>query len=453
LSSHIFGFLFIFAAQSAAADTASLRMQNSQYISSGAAYYRDGAAGDNTSLTLKLQRQKRLRKNVVSELDLKNEFSATENWNYFNLYQAHVKFRGPMNVAMNAGRKIETWSAMEDEWRQGVFQPRYTQNKLRTETAGNVGLFTSSSVRSFVWTAAVMPVFVPDLGAHFWVSDHKFASKNPWFDPPAPTFKFREQIHEIHYSVDKPRVEEVMAHPGAMVKVERSLSAVGSRMAVGYKPVPQLLLGFPSLNKVIIGSNGSHLDVVVTPRVQYHWVASTDVWFKRAGWTLGAGLTHDRPNEDRMPSGWTSQTYSPAWIWSLSASRALEAEGAEAARIKFGVIKIEGGVGRDRGEFATERSLFEGRFQYDEAYMTGVMVPLRRVFKNPLELEARVIYDRVQNGGTVSASAGYSFSRDWRVDADADLLGLAGNNAENENGFFSTYRANDRVGMGMTYVF
>ncbi len=448
--------MVLLMSSSAFANTTALRLQNSQYVSSGATFYREDAGHNNSSISLSLDREQRWRKNFGFKAQIKDEYSATENWNYLNIYQSHLNTRLPAglnSVALSAGRKIETWSSTEDDWKIGVFQPRYVQNKLRPETAGLTGFFFSAPVQSYLLTVGVLPIFVPDLGCHFWVDNNKFTSKNPWFDPPAPTYLFRDQNNDIHYSANKPTVEKVLANPGLSAKIEKSGSELGTRFAAAYKPVPQLLYGFPSLNKVVIGSTEDYLSVAVTPRVVYHWVASTDIWRRQGQWTLGAGLTHDHPVPDQLKDGWTSQTFSPAWIWSFSASRPLEAGGTSAARIKFGLLKIEGGLGRDRGEFARQRTLFEGRFQYNEAYMAGLMFPLRGILRSAIDTEAKVIFDRIQNGGAISLSAGYNINRDWRVDGDVDILGLAGNRAENENGFFSSYRANDRMGMGMTYVF
>lgn len=438
--------------RAASADTASLRLQNSQYVSSGAQFYREDAAGDNSSLSLQLQREKRFGKNRLLKADIKDEFSATENWNYLNVYQSYFQFRAPLNVTAQVGRKLETWSTTDDEWKQGIFQSRYMQNKLMPEPAGLTGVFLSSSAGANVWTLGLLPAFVPDLGAHFWVNDeNKFTSRNPWFDPPASRYRLGEFTHDIHYSLDKPRTEEVLANPGVVAKLERSTGGVGTRLSAAYKPVPQLLLGFPVLDRVVIADGEDYLHVEVTPKVVYHAVGSLDVWGRAAGWNLTGGLTYDRPERPAVEDSWVWQAYKPAWIWSAMASRPLS--GAGGPVVKFGLLKIEGGLGKDRGEFAGEKSVFEGRFQYDEAYMAGLQWPVRGLFKSALETEAKVVYDRIQNGGVVNLSAGYSFSREWRVDGDMDLLGLTGSSAQNPDGFLSTYRANDRFGLGMSYVF
>lgn len=431
--------------------TASLRLQNSQYFSSSTNFYREDAAASNSSISLQLEQDKRFGKRFALKSNVKDEYSATENWNYLNVREAYGQYRPPINLTAQVGRKIETWSATDDEWKQGIFQSRYMQNKLRPETAGLTGVFLSSSVGANLFTVAMMPVFVPDLGTHFWVSNDKLTSRNPWFDPPAERFRLNGMSHDIHYSLDKPSAGEVLAHPGVAAKVERSTGMIGARFSAAYKPVPQLLLGFPVANRFVLNSDGNYLNVEITPKVAYHSVASADIWGRAGGWTLTGGLTYDRPVNDAVDEDWIWQNYKPAWIWSGMAMRPLFSNGE--TKVKLGFLKVDGGAGQDRGIYASRETVFEGRFQYDEAYLAALSWPIRGIFKNAFETEAKVVYDRIQNGGVVSIGAGYSFSRDWRVDGEMDLLGLTGERAEKADGFFSTYRSNDRFGLGMSYVF
>jgi hypothetical protein len=440
----------VFSGAALAADTATLRLQNSQYVSSGANYYREDASGENSSISVQLQREKRFGKKLLLKGDVQDEFSATENWNYLNVYQSYLQYRTPVNVTVQVGRKLETWSSTDEEWKQGIFQPRYTQNKLAPEAAGLTGVFLNTSAGANLFTAGVL-AFVPDLGAHFWVEDHKLTSRNPWFDPPASRFRIDGVSHDIHYKINKPSAGEVVANPGVVVKVERSAGPVGVRAAGAYKPIPQLALGFPVLGKMVVGSDENYLNIEVTPRVVYHAVFSGDVWGRVGGWNLAGGLIRDFPVRDGVDETWVSQTYKPAWIWSALASRPIAQSGGPS--VKFGLFKVDGGYGRDRGEYASDKSVFEKRFQYDEAYMAGLSWPIRGLFKSPLETEAKVVFDRLQNGGVFRLGAGYSFNRDWRVDGEMDLLGLTGERAQNPDGFLSTYRANDRMGLGMSYVF
>lgn len=445
-------FILLGSLRALAADSTSLRLGSDQYIRSDTAYFRDSASASDTSLSLIVQKEWRIVKSIKFKTDLQNEFSGAERWNYLNIHQAYLTSKLPEQMRVDLGRKRETWASFDDEWKQGVFEPRYLQNKLNPQSAGLTGVYFSAPVRSWFVTAAVLPIHIPDLGAHFDVEDNHFVSRNPWFVPPADTYQVRAPS-PIHYDVDKPSMSEVAAHPGAALKVERSGARFGLRMAAAYKPVPQFLVRFPSENRVVISSQADYLDIRIQPTIVYHAVGALESWTEAGGWTLTGSVAYDRPDPVSVPNGYTSQTFSPAWLWSLQASHALGLEGSEAARIKFGLLKVDGGVGEDKGEFARQTSLFEGRFQYNEAYLAALYWPIRGWFRRPMITEARIVYDRLQNGGMVGLSAGYSLLRDWRIDGSFDFLGLMNGPAQVSDGFFSRFRSNDRVGLGMSYVF
>ncbi|NJL25261.1 MAG: hypothetical protein HC902_08835 [Calothrix sp. SM1_5_4] len=56
-------------------------------------------------------------------------------------------------------------------------------------------------------------------------------------------------------------------------------------------------------------------------------------------------------------------------------------------------------------------------------------------------------------GGVVSLAAGMNFTRELRADFELDILGLLEKSAQVKDGFFSAFRANDRVALGVSYVF
>ncbi|MGE0527550.1 MAG: hypothetical protein AB7G93_12625 [Bdellovibrionales bacterium] len=97
--------------------------------------------------------------------------------------------------------------------------------------------------------------------------------------------------------------------------------------------------------------------------------------------------------------------------------------------------------------------MFERRFQYSEAYLVGLHFPFRSGLRFPLATDWSVRYDRRQNAGAFSARLAMNFTRAWRGQLELDVLGLVGSKGEVEDGFLSTYRANDRIALGMSYVF
>lgn len=430
----------------------SLSVQNSQYVSYGRAYYRTGAADSNLSLALRMDEQARWR-GFKFRLAAKNEFSATENWNYADVHDLHVEWRtGDSKIAL--GRTLDTWSEWEQDWHQGIFQPRYLENKLRPEFAGLTGIFISQSFAAVKITAGYLPVYLPDFAAHFAVEDHKFVSRNPWFSPPASTFSFQNVAGDLHYSVRAPETSKLIAHQGGVAKIEFNQDGYFARLSAAYKPAQQLMLGFPSFNQLKISATDDFMNIRITPRVMYQRVLNADQLLRAGAWTLGTSVAYENP-EDKVPGDYTAAAAGEIWVYALSASRALEAEGKNAARLQLGAMKLTGGHQADLGKFAQggNRTLFERRYQFYEAYSMGLSKSWRGIGRFPLETGLKLVYDRLQNGGVVSFNCGMNFAKELRADLQVDYLGLFEGHAEISDGFLADYRANDRVGVGMTYAF
>jgi hypothetical protein len=134
-------------------ETGTLSLKNSQYVSSGQTYFRDAASGENASVELGVDGQARWRK-LTGRLRAKDEYSATERWNYLDIYELSAAYPLGASASLIAGRHLETWNAWEADWHQGVFQPRYMQNKARPEFAGLTGFFLTNKEKSTAFTLA-----------------------------------------------------------------------------------------------------------------------------------------------------------------------------------------------------------------------------------------------------------------------------------------------------------
>ncbi len=431
----------------------SLSFQNSQYLSSGEAFYQSGAARENTSVRLNANRELTFKKYGVVRGQLSDEWSATEKWNYLNINQAYVGARFK-SLQISGGRKLETWAEWESTWNQGVFQPRYMQNRLHPEAAGLTGVFLSSGGENWGATLAYLLLNIPDLGAHFYTKDNHFVSKNPWFHSPASQFIFENVPTDIHYSLKSPELSYVADRPGAAGKVEYRDGGYLSRASVAYKPISQLSLGFPSQNQFINGATDSYMKIDIHPRVIYERVVNWDNKIESKDWSASGSIAYDEPANDLGPDNNTSQQFQPAWIYSGRVEHGLEESGPRATRVEAGFLKIAGGDARDSGRFAGSTSLFERRFQYQEAYYLGLTMDLRGQTRYPLENHVRVTYDRLQNGAVFSFNSGMFVNENWHADFSAEFLGLVSSqSAQVSDGFLSSYRANDRVGLGLSYVY
>jgi hypothetical protein len=433
----------------------SFELLSAQYFRANTNFYRSGAKAENNSFTLNLQERRTWGKRRSAEISMRNEYSSSEEANYLNVHQVYAAYRLDSGVQLSFGRKMEDWSTWENTWSQGLFQSRYIQNRLHPEMAGLSGLFINLPRGRHDFLLALLPMSVPEFGPRFFVRDGKFVSPNPWFNPPASMFEYRQQFGAIRYSLNRPTTLEAISYPGFAARYQfRPQENHHLRISYAFKPLPLFLLGFPSRERVQVRVEGEEMGVEINTRMLYHQVLSTDYTFRAANWDIGISAVYERPSLDTGPADWTSQQIGPALIGSITASRSLEDSGAQAARLRLSAMKMIGGDRPDQGDFANPTSsLFERRYQYTEAYMLGLQKPLRGWMREPIINEVSLLYDRMQNGGFARLSSTIAFERNWRAELRLDVLGLMGESGVIKDGFLGNYRANDRVAMGMSYVF
>src|SRR5205814_9510507 len=61
---------------------------------------------------------------------------------FFEMPEAYVgTTREQSDLQIAAGRKLEHWNRLDDDWRLGIWQPRYRWDYLDPETVGLTGAF------------------------------------------------------------------------------------------------------------------------------------------------------------------------------------------------------------------------------------------------------------------------------------------------------------------------
>lgn len=425
---------------------AKVYIQNSQYLRSNTVFFRPGAKDEFVSLGVELKGQWYSQPRQSFYVDIGNQYNGGEDVNYFKPRQAYFTWESGDITQLSLGRKKYLYSRQDEFWSQGIWQPRFMDDKLHNDTAGLVGAFWDITSRSGDrgLTVFALPIHIPELGPEHQLQEGRFVSANPWFRPPAQSLRFRENRVPIDYDLARPRNEEVASHPGGGFLVE--WGAV--RGAYAYKPIPQMLLGFPTTKNLNIATGRANIHV--HPRVVYHHLTTLEVEKKFSDWEVWLSATGEVPDADPLPDNWTMQTADPALNigGTLAYNHALSGQ-----RFSLGFMRLWGGDGRDRGVISNELSLFERRYQYQEAVQIG----WNRRFGLPrsqILLGARSLYDFAQKGMVVSTDLGWQLDSQWGAHLRADFMGLVSSQGSRvEDGFVGLYRSNDRVQAGINYVF
>jgi hypothetical protein len=113
----------------------------------------------------------------------------------------------------------------------------------------------------------------------------------------------------------------------------------------------------------------------------------------------------------------------------------------------------DGGDTVEEGPLATTRgSVFGSRLNYTRAFSLALKSSLIRGFEKGLDASLRWIEDVNQRGSVLMSEIRYRPTREWTVALMADFLG-SGAPENDRSGLITRFRGNDRVGLGVLYVF
>ena len=424
-----------------------IEMNSSQYLDSSEYYFPSYANSSNESFMLRSSGEKSGKSGWKASWDAETEYSASENWNYFRPHEGYVSYQ-----EFSLGRKKITWSQWEEPWGQTMVQPRFTDDRLHNSQAGLIGAFYDHEGKYFNVHLVFSPIYIPEMGPHYWLADQHFTSRNPWFHAPTTNVDFAGQETNLNYSVNQPDDWTVMNRPGGGGTFEwRPSDHTFARVSEAFLPITQIMFGFPLNGQFSLQSDS--MDINLTPRFLYHNVVNSDFVVQNKQSEVGVSLSDDLPIQDQLPvaENWELQRTTNAII--ASAYYTQYFTDSRASSFTASALKIWGGDQPDQGQIISTQTLFGRRYDFTEA--VSARLHKRWMAGSTVSIDGglRVLYDYFENGLIYSGEVSSQLSKSFAVRLAYDFFGLLPGNPEMPDGFIDVYRGNDRVSMGMSYVF
>jgi len=348
------------------------------------------------------------------------------------------------------GRKIETWSEFDDQWKLGLWQPLARWDYIRPETQGLVGLFFDVKANSLIrLTAAYTPLFVPDQGPGFKLKDGQFQSDNRWFLAPHQNIELNGVQSPTFYTIDRPQTWDVVNQQGGAVKIEAGDFGQGTWVRASYANMPsnQLHLGIDP------GQSVNETSLVIHPMVVRHEVATLESGFRWEKSAVMASYTIDNPAKPDLPAIWEESTLRKTRFLGLSYEHKLPLGEIKQSIIKAHYLKrwddsdrtsATPGVVGDQVETSLDR------FPYEEMLGLEWSARLWNTVRRDLRLGFKYLYSIPEKGALLTSFMNYKADRFWQFNLGFDVIGAPG---AGTRGLMGRYRSNDRVMAGVSYVF
>jgi hypothetical protein len=377
--------------------------------------------------------------------------SVQEDEFYWNLREAYqTKSRGKTQISW--GRKLQTWSATDEFWQLGVWQPRFTWDEVHTHQNGLTGYFWQRKANAKNdFTFFVSPIFLPEFGQNYKEQNGQIVSANPWFSPPPKSLSLFGQVNPIWLSVDEPTAQDVVFKPSAAIAWDFETQYQKTHLAYAYKPMNQPYTSIDYFYRMV--ENRGAAIVTIHPSFPYEHVATLEETVGNDNHQATVGVTFQKPEITRAPTTEISRNQPEQWTSTIVYTGQIYQSARRKITIGAGYIHVDGGIGPDLGENAGANSLYELRPRWlDATHVRLAHQTFGRVTRSDY-FEA--FYDEKQNGGLVSLGSEFQKNNVWKLGLRADWIGLLTekNLGLYESSFVSTYRANDRIQVDAKYVF
>lgn len=370
----------------------------------------------------------------------------------FVVHEANLEKKSGTDVTTTVGRKKAFWSALDDRWQLGLWQPQFAIDALRPEDQGLTGLFLDWKTSNFELMGFASPVFIPTMGPDIREDNGSLKSDSRWYREPTSSTTVNSRVKSISYDLNIPELSKLVLNPSSAVMGRWGSRERGAWLggAWGYKPVNALILK----HEIFQSISQDRVDVTLSPDVDYHNIFSTDLGYSFETVQASVSYLEDRPRNKGADVDYAIQKLEPVKAYSVQLDWLVRNFFNKTVQFQFSYLKVNGGGITDVTSSGRpdDITLFDSRLKFTDAASVGLQGQLLQIYRRPLIAKFKYLYDWDQRGSLVNSEFQLYPEKSWAVVLGADVLGVD-DETYKPSGFLNQFRANDRVYGGMTYVF
>jgi hypothetical protein len=344
---------------------------------------------------------------------------------------------------ISVGRRLYDWSAMDDEWKMGIWSPRFNWEPIRPEQIGLTGAFYTYQSKKWRILGFASPISIPERGFPVRQEEGRLTSAGPFYVAPPDRVVLQGREVPVRYDINYPSTDQLIMNPSVAMQVrygeEMGVWAQGS---YGIKPIHQVDLAVSP--KYFLQED--QVRVSVNPRILTHQLLTAEGGYRDRRFSIWASGSVERPFGEATPEDWITQPVGSTVI--LSAG--IRGRMTDTIQLSFSGISIDETTPEKR---ANDIQIdLASRFMFRRALkMRGEWDAGRKV-----SYGAGWVMDVADRSSLVSMDLNfYPGFRDPGAKGGAWLLNVGGDLffSNTSQGFLGQFLGNDRVRGGVAYAF
>jgi len=366
--------------------------------------------------------------------------------NYLNITEIYFQYKPSENEKLYLGRKLMTWSELDDRWNFGLWQPLFQWNPLSSQQQGLSGLFWQADRNIYSVTIFASPIFIPNQGPTFEISNGTFVRGNPWFRRPPESVRIFQEVTDVDYNFERPQEAQVVlqASYGAKLSFGNPDEAT-AQLSYMYKPSNELAIGYSGL----LDTSRLRGVVDLKPQVFFHSLSGLDLAHRVGLFRYGISGIYDRPQKDlEFEDKWTHPEFKDAVLVSPFVEMILNG-----LTLSVQALNVYGGEVREIGDLASEdRAPLTMRYPFQQA--VKVSLDTRFLLKNNRRFTSRASYTISDKNDFeyLQWAMNYRISSVWSAFSELELVRAGELSVQNQNEI-AQYKNLDRFLVGGAYVF
>ncbi|MGZ3745385.1 MAG: hypothetical protein ACXWRE_13040 [Pseudobdellovibrionaceae bacterium] len=366
--------------------------------------------------------------------------------NYLNIAEIYFQNKQAENENLIVGRKLINWNELDKRWNFGLWQPLFQWNPLNSQQQGLSGIFWQAERDKYSVTIFASPIFIPNQGPAFEITDGSFVKGNPWFRRPPDSVRIFQEVTQVDYNFERPDEMQAILQTSYGARLSfGNPDTMLAQLSYMYKPSNELAIGYSG----ILDTSKLRGIVDLKPQIFYHSLSGIDLSQRLGVFRYGVSGIYDRPQKDlEFEEKWTHPEFKDAMLVSPFAELIF-------ADYTFSLqaLSIYGGEVHEVGDLASpDRAPLTIRYPFREA--VKLSLETRNLFSNSNRLISRTSYtvSHKNDFEYLQWYLNYRFSSLWSGFTELELVRAGEQTSQNQNEI-AQYRNLDRFMVGLAYVF